>query len=132
MPTIIIRPYTDQMFTYLLPCAVCFVATEVQPANAYELERQQIMSENAARMALALQSKAPSLGLNQQDFSAVARSFVYGGAQKGTKPKNNSKEQEEVDADPAYEPEAAELANAEAELATNEMVQPIFKHIFVS
>ena len=79
------------------------------------------MAENAARMAAVLQEKASKDGQSMQDFSSIARAFVYGGAQPGTKTLGKEAvQQDEVRTDSEYEPDPSEKAAEEEDHALDE------------
>lgn len=80
------------------------------------------MEENTARMAALLQSSSKNANAPIEDFQDLARSFVYGFSQKGTQTKGKEAKgiQDEETFDPEYQPDDAEKAAAEQDLAADE------------
>ena len=81
------------------------------------MERNKTMEENAAKMATVLATRAAQAGKPMEDFTSIARAFVFGHAQKGVPSKANESEQHRTDTndDPNYVPDAAEEASTEDE-----------------
>lgn len=79
------------------------------------------MAENAARMTAVLQQRAGNDGQSTEDFTSIARAFVYGGAQPGTKTlTKDAAQQHEVGTDSEYEPDPSEKAAEEEDRALDE------------
>ena len=96
--------------------------------NPYLLERQRNMEANAACMQKILGKNAVASGVEKEDLMQVARNLVYGGAEKGTMANKARTEHTEIDADPAYEPDAAEIANADDDLLIDEEETSLANH----
>ena len=117
--------YADECFPLLQPGLDCFsvnqeprsTGTKDGPMNELEMERQKTMEENAAKMAKVLATMAVQAGNPMEDFSSIARAFVFGHAQKGAPSKAKESEQHRADTndDPNYVPDAAEEASTEDE-----------------
>ena len=59
----------------------CFIlANEDFSYVAYEKIRKLAMEQNASRLSAVLKKKAEENGALMEDFSAIARHFVYGGS----------------------------------------------------
>jgi hypothetical protein len=99
-----------------------FAADKEKNAVPYEQVRLKVMEENAARMAALLQSASPNVNAPLDDFRDLARSFVFGCSQKGTKTKDKEAKgkQKEETFDPEYQPDDAEKAAAEQDLDADE------------
>ena len=82
------------------------------------------MEANAARMKEILGKNAGGAGADKDDLMQFAHNLVYGGAQKRTVPNKAGTEQEDQEDDPAYEPDAADLANAADDLIDEEETTP--------
>ena len=78
--------------------------------NELEMERNKTMAENAAKMAKVLVTRAVQAGKPMEDFSSIARAFVFGYAQKGAPSKAKESEQHRADTndDSNYVPDATE------------------------
>jgi hypothetical protein len=61
-----------------------FTVTQDKSAASYDRLRKQVMDENVSRMSETLERDAIQNGKPLQDFDALARSFIYGGAQPGS------------------------------------------------
>ncbi|KAM0839819.1 hypothetical protein ACQ4PT_060056 [Festuca glaucescens] len=85
--------------------------------------RRQVMEENVSRMSEILKRKAVENGKPMQDFTVIARSFVFGDPHPAvtvTKGKEAQLQQKEITEDPNYEPDPAEEATADDEFVPDE------------
>ena len=79
------------------------------------------MQENAACMEALLRERGSSDGRPMEDFSTLARTFAYGGAQQATN--THSKEtstQQENESESEYEPDQTDKAAEEQDLDLDE------------
>ena len=83
------------------------------------MQRAKTLEQNQAQMHEVLKQRAIAQGLPLEDFNKLAHSYVYGGANKPNENKSQMAHKD-PEADPAYEPDDEDLANAEEELARDE------------
>ena len=86
----------------------------------YEAIRTKNMQDNYAAMTAAMLSKPELQSATREEIMKSAHSYLYGAANVPEKTKNSKPQNVELTKDPNYEPDAAEMDNAEEEEITSD------------
>jgi outer membrane lipopolysaccharide assembly protein LptE/RlpB len=90
-------------------------ASRSEKSKKYLALRAENMEDTVAGMAARMLTKPIFQTTTKEEIMQSAHSYVFGGANVPEKTKNSKPQQVELTKDPNYEPDDAEMANAEEE-----------------
>jgi outer membrane lipopolysaccharide assembly protein LptE/RlpB len=90
-------------------------ASRSEKSKKYLALRAKNMEDTVAGMAARMQTKPVFQRATKEEIMQSAHAYVFGAANVPEKTKNSKPQQVELTKDPNYEPDDAEMANAEEE-----------------